>query len=159
MINHQVNAMGLSANVDALYTVDNGVKLSLPFYASVVNAGATGFPSPADDYMEAPLDLNSYFNSKPHATFYVRARGDSMTQAGIADNDVLVVDRSLKARNGDVVICIHDGELLVKILRIHLASVTLNSANAKYPPVEVGNPESLVIWGVVTGIIKKLMRR
>ena len=86
----------------------------VPLYGNEVPAG---FPSPADDYAEGVLDLNAHLIREPTATFFVRARGDSMIGAGIHDGDLLVVDRSLEATNGKVVIVSINGELTVKRLR------------------------------------------
>ncbi|HAW97763.1 MAG TPA: DNA polymerase V [Opitutae bacterium] len=87
---------------------------ALPLYASGVS---DRFPSPADDYLEGVLDLNSHLVREPAATFFVRARGDSMIDAGIHDGDLLVVDRSVEATDGKVVIVSVNGELTVKRLR------------------------------------------
>ena len=77
---------------------------------------AAGFPSPADDYVEKNLDLNELLVQKPAATFFVRAQGESMLGAGIHPNDILVVDRSIEAVPGKIVICALNGELTVKRL-------------------------------------------
>ena len=122
----------------------------LPFFASRV---AAGFPSPADDFLEASLDLNHYLVAHPAATFFVRASGDSMIQAGIHDNDILVVDRSMAPKNGAIVIAVVNGELTVKRLHIEVASVTLMPENPHYPPLAVTGEMEFTIWGVVTSVI------
>ncbi len=129
-----------------------------PLFTSYVHAGATGFPSPADDYVEMQLDLNSYVSTKPHATFYVKARGDSMRDLGIQTGDVLVVDRSLRPAHGDIAVCVIAGELLVKRLEFKGQDLYLVSAHPAYPPVRVESSEEFVLWGVVTGIVKLLRR-
>ncbi len=88
--------------------------LALPLFTGKV---AAGFPSPADDYVEKTLDLNELLIQKPAATFFVRAQGESMLGAGIHPNDILVVDRSLEAVSGKIVICALNGELAVKRLK------------------------------------------
>jgi DNA polymerase V len=91
--------------------------LKLPFFGSKVSAG---FVSPADDHLESELDLNHHLIKHPAATFFVRAKGDSMQEAGIFENDILIVDRSLTPQNNDVVIAAVVGELTVKRLVVKL---------------------------------------
>ena len=98
------------SKVDSIMNFINNNSLSLPLYSSKVPAG---FPSPADDHMEGKLDLNTYLVKHPTATFFVKASGDSMVGAGIHDGDILVVDRSLEPRQGQVVIAAIDGQLTV----------------------------------------------
>lgn len=118
--------------------------LSLPLFADRCRAG---FPSPAQDYVEKTLDLNEYCIRHPSATYFVRASGDSMTDAGIGDGDLLVVDRAEKADHGDIVIAAVDGEFTVKrlCLRPRLALQPMNPAF----PVLFPDPETLEIFGVV----------
>lgn len=126
---------------------------SLPLYASKVSAG---FPSPADDLLVGGLDLNDHVVTNPAATFYVRASGPSMIGAGIHDDDLLVVDRSLTPRDGSIVIAALDGELTVKRYRRHGARVTLAAENDDYEPIELSGDMRLDIWGVVTAVIHKV---
>ncbi len=123
---------------------------ALPFYASRV---AAGFPSPADDYIEAKLDLNQHLIKHPAATFFVRVSGNSMTGAGIFENDILVVDRSLKPSHGKVVIAVINGELTVKRLNILKDKVSLRPENEDYHPIDVSEDMEFSIWGVVTSVI------
>lgn len=99
-----------------------------PLAESTVHAG---FPSPAQDYMSGGIDLNKELVRHPEATFYVRVTGDSMTDAGISDGDVLVVDRSLDPRDGAVAICFLDGEFLVRRLRFLSARSQAASSNSR----------------------------
>ncbi|MGQ3891363.1 LexA family protein [Legionella sp. CNM-4043-24] len=122
----------------------------LPLYACSVRAG---FPSPADDYIEQHLDLNHHLVRHPAATFFVTASGDSMSGAGIMSGDMLVVDRSLEAVHGKIVIAAVNGELTVKRLSREGGRIRLLPENDRYPPVEIGDDEDLVIWGVVTHVI------
>ena len=122
----------------------------IPLYASRVRAG---FPSPADDYIERHLDLNKHLIKHPAATFFVTASGDSMTGAGIASGDMLVVDRSLEATHGAIVIAAINGELTVKRLSRSAGRVQLLPENTQYKPIEITQEEELVIWGVVTYVI------
>ena len=84
----------------------------------IVGSVVAGFPSPAEQYLEPPLDVNELLVKRPAATFFVRVQGDSMVGAGIRDNDLLVVDRSLTPANGDIIIAAVDGEFTVKTLRV-----------------------------------------
>ena len=122
----------------------------LPLCASPVRAG---FPSPADDHMENRLDLNEHLIHHPAATFFVFAAGGSMTGAGIHPGDLLVVDRSLEAADGDVVVAVLDGEFCVKRLRIRQGRPLLCPEAEGYQPIEVGEDARFEIWGVVTNVV------
>lgn len=122
----------------------------LPLYACSVRAG---FPSPADDYIEMHLDLNRHLIKHPAATFFVTAAGDSMIGAGIASGDMLIVDRSLEATHGKIVIAAINGELTVKRLSRQKGRVQLLPENKQYKPIDITDEEAFVIWGVVTHVI------
>ena len=131
--------------------LENGVSIgTCPLYASRVKAG---FPSPADDYIETYLDLNTHLIKHPAATFFVTASGDSMTGAGIHSGDMLIVDKSLNATHGKIVIAAIDGELTVKRLSQHEGRVQLLPENNQYKPIDITDEHNLVIWGVVTHVI------
>jgi DNA polymerase V len=117
---------------------------------------AAGFPSPADDYLEDKIDLNQYLVKHPASTFLVRASGNSMINAGIFPNDILVVDKSIKAENGNVVIAIIDGELTVKRYLKKRSSIVLQPENEDYEPIELNGKSEAQIWGVVTSVIHDL---
>ncbi len=117
---------------------------------------SAGFPSPAADYVEGTLDLNDYLVPHPAATFFVRVAGDSMTGAGIHTGDVLVVDRSLDATDGRVVVAVIDGELTVKRLCRKYGRIALHAENAAYPAIRIRDATELVIWGVVTAVVHRL---
>ena len=120
--------------------------------ASVAGSVVAGFPSPAEQYLEPPLDLNEFLVKRPAATFFVRVEGDSMIGVGIHDKDLLVVDRSLTPANGDVIIASVDGEFTVKTLRVKKAEkYVLEPANPKYPTIEIGPGQELQLFGKVTG--------
>jgi DNA polymerase V len=125
----------------------------LPLFTGKV---AAGFPSPADDYVEKNLDLNELLVQKPAATFFVRAQGESMLGAGIHPNDILVVDRSLEAIPGKVVICAINGELTVKRLERFNEQWQLKAENPAYADIVIHDELELVIWGVVTNVIHSL---
>ena len=122
------------------------------FLASV----PTGFPSPADDYIEQKLDLNAYLIKHPAATFFVRVSGDSMVGVGIHSGDILIVDRALEPASSSVVIARLDGELTVKQLRKQNGKFFLVAENRSYEPIEVGEETDFEIWGVVTNVIHSL---
>tara|TARA_B100001250_G_scaffold386312_1_gene382733 strand:- start:1426 stop:1824 length:399 start_codon:yes stop_codon:yes gene_type:complete len=115
-----------------------------------------GFPSPARDFTEGSIDLNKELIPRPNSTFIVRARGDSMIGSGIYPDDLVIVDRSLKPRNGSVVIAVLDGELSVKILKIKNKQVSLSSSNKNYSDVLVSEEMEFTIWGVCAYVIHTL---
>lgn len=115
---------------------------------------AAGFPSPADDHLDAPLDLNAHLVEHPAATFVVKVQGDSMSGAGIRDGDLLVVDRAREAKSGAIVVAVVDGELTVKRLRVGRDGVRLEAENPAYRPILVRESAELVIWGVVAHAIR-----
>ena len=135
------------------YPTNSPSRLSLPLFNGKV---AAGFPSPADDYVEKNLDLNELLVQKPAATFFVRAQGESMLGAGIHPNDILVVDRSLEAVPGKVVICAINGELTVKRLERVNDQWQLKAENPAYADIVIHDELELVIWGVVTNVIHAL---
>lgn len=111
---------------------------------------AAGYPSPAQDYYDGPIDLTEILVEDQAATFIVRASGHSMTGAGISDGDELLVDRSKTPRDGDVVVAVLDGELTIKRLHVTARGVVLRAENAEHPDVVVPELSELVIWGVAT---------
>jgi DNA polymerase V len=122
----------------------------IPLYLSKV---AAGFPSPAEDYLAEKLDLNEHLIKHPTATFLVRATGNSMINAGIHENDILVVDRSLTPIHGKVVIAAVDGQLTVKRLHKKDQKYMLIPDNPDYLPIEISDDSEVYIWGVVTNVI------
>lgn len=140
----------LSKIQDIKAFLKNGNKIELPLYSNSVSAG---FPSPADDYIECKLDLNEFLIHHPAATFFVRASGDSMNDAGIQSGDMLIVDRSLEATHGKIVIAAINGELTVKRLSRQANQVKLIPANKNYQPIDITADQDIVIWGVVTHVI------
>ncbi len=127
-------------------------KLGIPLYSDAVPAG---FPSPATDYCERKLDLNELCVQKPAATYFVRAQGDSMIDAGIFPGDVLVIDRSINPTHGDIVIASVNGELTVKRLELQ-PQKRLVPMNSNYEPVEIPEEADLEIFGVATTVIHRL---
>lgn len=119
-------------------------------------AVACGFPSPAQDYYDGPIDLTDMLVDDQAATFIVRASGHSMTGAGISDGDELLVDRSKQAQHGDIVVAVLDGELTVKRLELSPAGVVLRSENTEHPDIVVAELSDLQVWGVATYCIHHL---
>lgn len=117
-----------------------------------------GFPSPAEQYMESPLDLNALLVRKPAATYFVRAEGDSMLGAGIRPGDILVVDRSVEALPGAIVIACVNNEFTVKYLRRKDDTWYLEGANPKYKPIVFTEGMELKLFGVVTACIHQFKR-
>ena len=132
---------------------DGHAPMELPLYSSTVRAG---FPSPADDYIERKLDLNAHLIQHPAATFFVTASGDSMQNASIRSGDMLIVDRSLEATHGKIVIAAVNGELTVKRLSRQHGLVKLIAENPSYEPIDITDEHDLVIWGVVTHVIHQV---
>ncbi|MFT6491128.1 MAG: DNA polymerase V [Porticoccus sp.] len=130
-------------------------RLLIPLFVEPVSAG---FPSPAQDYVEQTLDLNDLCIQHPAATFFVRVQGDSMIEAGIYPNDVLVVDRALDAGHGDIVIASVNGEFTVKELALR-PRLRLLAHNAAYAPIEVVDETELELFGVVTNVVRTLQRK
>ena len=115
-----------------------------------------GFPSPATDYMTQAIDLNKELVKHPAATFYGRVVGDSMVDAGVDEGDILVIDRALEAKDGDMAVCFVDGEFTLKYLKMENDGITLVPANPKYPQIRITEGVDFKMWGVVTYIIKKV---
>jgi DNA polymerase V len=130
---------------------------SLP--VSVIELGATvraGFPSPAEDLGAKRIDLTAKLIKHPQATFLMRARGESMKEAGIFDGDVLVVDRAIQARNGHVVIAVIEGEFVCKTLSMRAGRMKLKAANPGHPDIVPKDSQIVEIWGVVIHAIKSM---
>ena len=118
-----------------------------------------GFPSPAQDYIDRSLNFNEDIIKHPSATFYAKAMGDSMIEAGIEEGDILVIDRALDPRDGDIVIAHVNGEFTVKYLDISKRAngiVRLIPGNPRYEAIVMHEGDQLLIWGVVCNIIKRL---
>ena len=116
---------------------------------------SAGFPSAADDFKETRISLDRELVKNKEATFYARVSGDSMIGAGLDDGDLLIIDRSLNIENGKIAICQVDGDFTVKRIKKEKEKVYLMSANKKYKPIEIREENQLIIWGVVTYVIKK----
>lgn len=109
-----------------------------------------GFPSPAEGLGQSRIDLNHILIRQPEATFYMQVRGESMRDAGIADGDFIIVDRSIEARHGDIVVAVVDGEFTVKTLCRTRERTSLQPANPDFTEMHLQEGQEMQIWGVVT---------
>lgn len=130
---------------------------SQPKKISFIDTGIkAGFPSPAADFEEERISLDQFLIKNPEATFFAKASGDSMINAGINDGDLLVIDRSLEAQNNTIAVCYIDGEFTVKRIKIEKEKIYLQPENKNYKPIEITKENELIIWGVITYVVKQL---
>ena len=126
-------------------------------YLSLSGEGiSAGFPSPADDFKESKISIDQEVVKNESATFYARVVGQSMQGAGLDDGDLIVIDRSQEPENGKIAVCYVDGEFTVKRLKVENKCIYLIPENKKYKALKVTEENQLIIWGVVTFVIKKL---
>ena len=123
----------------------------------IINSGiAAGFPSPADDFKQNRISLDNELVKNKEATFFARVCGQSMIGAGLDDNDLLVIDRSIEPENNKIAVCFIDGEFTVKRLKVEAECIFLMPENHNYKPIKVTEDNQLIIWGVVTYVVKKV---
>ena len=146
-------SFSLAGQAGVFIPLPGAPRLPLPLDEVRVSAG---FPSPAADYADKRLDINEYLVRNPVSTFFFSVEGDSMQGAEIFDGDILVVDKSIRPRHGQIVIAFVDGQRLVKRLYRRAGRVALVAENPAYPPLEIRDGMELLIWGVVTGKFKRL---
>jgi DNA polymerase V len=125
--------------------------LRVPFYSGHISAG---FPGVVDEHMEDTLSLDQLLIQHPATTFFARVEGDSMIGAGVFENDILVVDRALEAKNNDIVVALLDNEFTVKRLINRESPPILKAENPNYPNIIIHDSNELIIWGVVTGLAR-----
>jgi len=135
-----------------IYSAQTVTELDLPLLEGV----HAGFPSPAADFIDISIDLNKHLIKHPSATFYARTKGDSMKDAGIFDGDLLIVDKSIDPVDGKIAICYIDGEFTVKRIKKQNNELWLMPANEAYQPIQLQEDNNLIIWGIVTHVIKSL---
>lgn len=148
------NKIASTAFID-FYSASTAVELELPLADGGIRAG---FPSPAQDYIDLKIDLNKELIANPSSTFYGRVKGSSMIDAGVEDGDLLVIDKSLTPKDGDMAICFIDGEFTLKYIRIEPDAVLLMPANPAFAPIKVTEENNFCIWGIVTYSIKNHKR-
>ena len=125
----------------------------LPFITSGIKAG---FPSPAADFDETRISLDKALVKNPDTSFYAKANGQSMKGAGIDDGDIMVIDRSIEPRNNKIAVCLIDGEFTVKRIKKTKEELLLMPENSDFQPIKINEDNQLVIWGIVTYVIKKV---
>ena len=140
-----------SAHLD-IYSAQTDTELNLPLFEGV----RAGFPSPAADFIDVSIDLNKHLIKHPYATFYARAKGDSMKDAGIFDGDLLIVDKSIDPADGKIAICYVNGEFTVKRIKKTDEAVFLMPENPSYAPIQIEPHNEFIIWGIVTYVIKQI---
>lgn len=143
-----------SSNLE-FYTANTSSHVSLPFIDGGI---AAGFPSPAQDFIDLKIDLNTELITNPSSTFYARVKGTSMQDAGIMDGDILVIDKSLEPKDGDTAVCFIDGEFTLKFIKFETEIIYLIPANPKFEPIKVTEENNFCIWGIVTYSIKNHKR-
>lgn len=126
-------------------------EITFPFFDQV----CAGFPSPAADYEQKPLDPRDYLIKNQSSTFFARVKGSSMVDAGIFENDVIVVDRSINPKVGDIILAVINAEFTVKYLGKNEHGALLIPANKDFQTIEVKDNPSFSVWGVVTGSMRK----
>ena len=117
---------------------------------------SAGFPSPVDDFSESRISLDDELVKNKDTTFYAKVKGQSMIDAGLDDNDLLVIDRSLSPENNKIAVCFLDGEFTVKRLRVEKNEVWLQPENPNYPIINITKENDFMVWGIVTNVIKKV---
>ena len=117
---------------------------------------SAGFPSPADDFKELRISIDQEVVRNEEATFYARVSGQSMQGAGLDDGDLLVIDRSLEPQHDKIAVCYIDGEFTVKRLKVAADGIFLMPENPNYKPIKMNEENELIIWGIVTYVVKKL---
>lgn len=134
-----------------LYRPERESAAEVPLASSGVHAG---FPSPADDFLEGSLDLNTLVIKHPEATFFARVEGDSMKNEGITEGDILVVDKAIEPYDGCLAVAYVDGEFTLKRVRLEPGRLLLVPGNPEYPAIEITPENDFAVWGVVQWIVK-----
>jgi DNA polymerase V len=138
--------------VDMQYiNIEHSSSITIPLYTSLVSAG---FPSPADDHINKKIDLNELLIRHPAATFMARAEGNSMIDAGILSGDLLIIDRALTPKSGDIVLAVCDGGYLVKRLLKKQDRYFLYAENKNHSFKPTLIDQDVTIWGVVSGVVR-----
>lgn len=145
--------MPLDKNPLHFFIPESETSMELPFIAEGIKAG---FPSPAADFDGTKISLDKVVVKNQEATFYARAKGNSMSGAGIDDGDILVIDRSLEPKNNKIAVCYIDGEFTVKRIKIEKDCIYLIPENTDYTPIKVTEDNELIIWGIVTYVLKSV---
>ena len=134
------------------YSASTDVSIDRPMFSDGISAG---FPSPAQDFSEHPIDLNLALLKNPASTFFSKVSGDSMKDIGIHDGDLLIIDKSLEPVDGKIAVCFIDGEFTLKRIKIDKDFCWLEPANENYKPIKVTEDNDFIVWGIVTFVIKE----
>ncbi|MDY0014682.1 MAG: translesion error-prone DNA polymerase V autoproteolytic subunit [Bacteroidales bacterium] len=149
--------MGLLSNENCtkvdVYSASTETTMDVAVIPSDISAG---FPSPALDFTDISIDLNKHLIKHPSATFYGRVKGESMKDAGINDGDLLVIDKSIELQNGKIAVCYLDGEFTLKRIKLDKKGIWLMPENSDYKPIKMEENNTLLVWGIVTHVIKKV---
>jgi len=155
-IKPHLNQCKTSIDIVSIKLVTPSTHISIPLAIEKVSAG---FPSPAQDYIDRSLDMNEHLIKNEEATFIVRVASLSMLNAGIDIDDELIVDRSLDAKHNDIVVALIDNDFTVKRLMIDETGKWLKAENPEYKNIYLLDGQELIIWGVVTYILKNTRKR
>jgi len=137
----------------SIYRPEIGAPLLIPFAEQGIKAG---FPSPAQDYVEQSIDLNSLLIKHPSSTFFAKVDGDSMQDSFIMDGDIVIIDKSLEPRDGSKVVAFIEGEYVMKTIKIEKNKILLIPENPDYQTITITPEQQFCIWGVVTYVLHKL---
>lgn len=146
-------AQTVQSDVASIVPLMATTRLAIPVALEKI---AAGFPSPAQDHIEKTIDMNEHLIRNPEATFVVKVASESMLNAGLAIDDELIVDRSLDAKHGDIVVALIDSDFTVKRLMIEGEHMWLKAENPLFKDIHIAKDQQLQIWGVVTRVIKRL---
>ena len=127
------------------------ITVEIPLISLGISAG---FPSPADDFLDLNIDLNKHLIKNPSTTFFGRVSGSSMIEAGISEGDLLIIDKSIEPKSGQIAVCFIDGEFTIKRIKKEKDCVWLLPENKDYKPIRVTEENDFLIWGVVINSIK-----
>lgn len=134
-----------------IYALKQDLELERPMFPFAISAG---FPSPAADFVDIAIDLNKQLIKHPSSTFFGRVKGESMKDVGINDGDLMIIDKSLEFVDNKIAVCFIDGEFTLKRIKKDKDCLWLMPANEEYSPIRVTEDNELIVWGIVTYVIK-----
>lgn len=140
---------------DFFHTAENSGSGNLN-QQNIRTASATGFTAAADEHAERSIDLNEQLIKNKAATFFLRVNSNAMLDAGIHKGDVVIVDRSLEAKSGNVIIAVLNGEMLIRRMQVQNSKIRLLPETKRLSPIEIDNSSNFSVWGVVTYVIHNL---
>lgn len=143
----------LDQNKITFFHPDTKNQMEIPLAAGGIKAG---FPSPAADFDETRISIDQIVVKNKTATFYAKANGNSMIDAGIDDGDILVIDRSIEATDNKIAVCVVDGEFTVKRIKKEADYLYLIAENKNFKPIKITEENEFLIWGIVTYVVKKI---